>query len=84
MLRLQNRHLSMAFEKWQFEAAEMARSKFLMGGAVQRLLKRQLSMAWEAWQFNAAALARDKFLLAGAAQRMVHRYTPWSDYHILT
>ena len=30
MRRMLMRQLSMAFEKWQFEAAEMARSKFMM------------------------------------------------------
>ena len=35
-----NRKLSMAWEKWQFTAAEMARQQFMMAGAMNRMLKR--------------------------------------------
>ena len=42
--------VSMAFEKWQFESTAMAREKFLLAGAVKRMLMRQLSLAWEQWQ----------------------------------
>ena len=61
----------MAFEKWQHEARAMAREKYMLSGAVQRMLKRQLSMAFEKWQFEAAAMAREKFMLAGAVQRLL-------------
>ena len=42
--RMLKRKLSMAFEKWQFEAAEMARSKFLLSGALKRLQMRKVAM----------------------------------------
>jgi hypothetical protein len=45
--RMVHRKLSMAFEKWQFEAAEAKRQQFMMGGALRRLIHRQLSKAWE-------------------------------------
>ena len=48
--RMRHRQLSMAFEKWQFEAAALARKKFLLAGAVKRMLHRKLSMAFEKWQ----------------------------------
>ena len=51
----------------------MARERFLLAGAVKRMLKRKLSMAFEKWQFTAAALAREKFLLGGALKRLVLR-----------
>ena len=35
-----NRKLSMAWEKWQFTAAEMARQQFMLAGAMNRMLKR--------------------------------------------
>ena len=35
-----NRKLSMAWEKWQFTAAEMARQQFMLAGALNRMLKR--------------------------------------------
>ena len=38
-----NRKLSMAWEKWQFTAAEMARQQFLLAGALTRMLKRKMS-----------------------------------------
>merc|ERR1712166_1600330 len=45
-----NRKLSMAWEKWQFTAAEMARQQFLMQRAINRLRNMKLSCAWEKWQ----------------------------------
>ena len=58
-----NRKLSMAFEKWQFTAAEMARQQFLLAGAMNRMLKRQLSMAFEKWQYEAKEMARGKYMI---------------------
>ena len=68
--RLLKRKLSMAFEKWQFEAAEMARSKYMMGGAIKRMLHRMLSMAWEKWQYTAAQMKAQQALLDELAQSM--------------
>ena len=39
--RMLNRKLSMAWEKWQFTAAEVARQQFML-----RMLNSKLSMAW--------------------------------------
>ena len=61
-----NRKLSMAWEKWQFTAAEVARQQFML-----RMLNSKLSMAWEQWQFVAAEVARQQFMLAGALNRLV-------------
>ena len=43
--RMLNRKLSMAWEKWQFTAAEMARQQFMMQGAINRMLKRE-DVSW--------------------------------------
>ena len=42
---LTHRHLSMAFQKGKFEAAEMARQQYALQGGVKWMLNRQLSMA---------------------------------------
>jgi len=68
-----NRKLSMAFEKWQAEAAQMARGRFLLNGAVTRMRKRKLSMAFEKWQYTAKQLAREQYALGGAVTRMRKR-----------
>ena len=73
MIRMLKRQLSMAFEKWQDEAAQMAREKYMLAGAVKRMLMRQLSMAFEKWQFTANQMAREKYMLAGAMKRMLLR-----------
>ena len=52
--RLRNRQLSMAWEKWQCVAGEMARQQHMTNGAVSRTRKRQVSMAWEKWQYEAS------------------------------
>ena len=38
-----NRKLSMAFEKWQFTAAEMTRQQFMMQGVLDLVHRRALS-----------------------------------------
>ena len=47
---MQNRHLSMAWEKWQEWYAEMKDQQRLMGGALNRMRNFHLSKAWEQWQ----------------------------------
>ena len=42
--RMLKRKLSMAFEKWQYEAEQARRQAFLLAGAVNRLRNRLLSM----------------------------------------
>ena len=48
--RMLHRKLSMAFEKWQFEAAEMKRAQYFLTGAINRMLHRKLSMAFQKWR----------------------------------
>ena len=45
MKRMLHRQVSMAFEKWQYEAAEMARSRYMMGDAVKCLMNKKPSDA---------------------------------------
>jgi hypothetical protein len=68
-----HRKISMAFEKWQYEAACMKAEKFALGGVIRRLINRKLSMAWEQWQQVCAELRHQKFLMGGAVRRMVFR-----------
>jgi hypothetical protein len=63
----------MAFEKWQFEAAEMKRSQYFLSGAINRMLKRKLSMAFEKWQYEAEKLKNERFMISGAIKRMQQR-----------
>ena len=51
----------------------MEHMKFLMQGAVKRMMHRQLSMAWERWQEWYADLKDQQFKVAGALRRMLHR-----------
>ena len=60
----------MAFERWQFAAATLARQKYLAAGAISRMLHRQLSKAFEQWQWVAAEIRRLKHELAEEAARM--------------
>jgi len=62
--RMLLRKLSAAFEKWQYEAAEAARSQYMMGGAIRRMLMRKVSMAFEKWQEAAAELEHTSMLAA--------------------
>ena len=71
--RMLKRKLSMAFEKWQYEAQEAKRSAYLLAGAINRMLKRKLSMAFEKWQYEAQEMKRAKYAMNGAINRMLKR-----------
>ena len=45
MKRITQRHLSMAFEKWQYEAAELKHQQQLLQRGLMQMIKRQLAMA---------------------------------------
>merc|ERR1712086_689034 len=74
----------MAWEKWQFTAAEMARQQFMLAGALNRMLKRKMSQAWEKWQ---ATYAEGKYLahtMGGALTRWMNQklsacFNKWKD-----
>jgi len=68
-----HRELSMAWGKWQYEAAVMKAQKHAMGGAIRRLVHRKLSMAWEKWQYEAACMKAEKKAIFGAITRMLKR-----------
>ena len=68
-----NRKLSMAWEKWQFTAAEMARQQFLLAGALNRMLKRADVAGWEKWQQVYADLKFANGMGGGAIRRMLNR-----------
>ena len=72
-LAWENRKLSMAWEKWQFTAVEMARQQLMMQGALNRMVKRAMSMAWEKWQqvYGDAKVANRNG--GGAINRMLNR-----------
>merc|ERR550514_2086948 len=74
--RMLKRQLSMAWEKWQYEAAQMKHEKFIMGGALNRFRNRLLSMAWEKWQFTAADKALRRFLHA----KMFAAWNMWRSW----
>ena len=50
MKRMMNRKLSMAFEKWQAEAAQMKHEQAMLKKAVMRMVQRQMAMAWSKWR----------------------------------
>ncbi len=54
---MMKRKLSVAWEKWQYEAAVMKAQKFTLGGTIRRSMRRQLSMAWEKMKFYASKMA---------------------------
>jgi hypothetical protein len=71
--------LSMAWEKWQYEAAEAKRLRKLTGGAVRRMLHRQLSMAWEKWQYEATEMKRQQAMLDRARRlRNAKMFAAWN------
>merc|ERR1712166_1444001 len=63
----------MAWEKWQFTAAEMARQQFMMQGVLNRMLKRAMSFAWEKWQQVYADFKLANRMGGGAIRRMLNR-----------
>jgi len=80
----------MAWEKWQFTAAEMARQQHLMAGAVRRMIFRKLSMAWEQWQQvcqemrdqRAAMDAAMRKFLNQALNSAFNRWIEWYDDYV--
>ena len=57
----------------------MAREKYLLAGAVKRLMQRQLSMAWEKWQAEAAQMKHEVETIVEtfiASSSPVHIYVP--------
>jgi len=62
MNRMMKRKLSMAFEKWQYEAQEAKRSQYFLSGAIKRMMNRKLSMAFEKWQYTAAVMKEQERL----------------------
>jgi len=84
--RMMFRHLSMAWEKWQQDAAAYANQMFILKGAVNRMLKRKLSMAWEQWQFVYEDAKRQAFMLSGAIRRLQNRKLSmaWEQWYMFT
>ena len=83
---MRNRLLSMAFEKWQYEAEEAKRLQYVLGGALRRMQNYKMSQAWEQWQYWYAELKAQQFRLAGAIRRMLNRklskgWEQWQWYY---
>jgi len=52
IMRMMNRPLSLAWERYQHWYYELMEQKRRLEGAVRRMLNRNLSMAWEQWQVS--------------------------------
>merc|ERR1712167_355185 len=55
--------LSMAWEKWQFEAEALARQRYMALGALKRMRFYKMSQAWEKWQYTAAMMKEHERLI---------------------
>merc|ERR1719163_627518 len=70
---MRNLKLSQAWEKWQYEAAEMKRQQDLLRRGLMRMIKRKLAMAMQKWRDEAAEAKRLKYAMGGAIRRMLNR-----------
>merc|ERR1711959_519703 len=85
LTRMLNRKLSMAFEKWQYEAAAMKREAYALRGALTRMLNRKFSMAFEKWQFTAAEMANQlaitrRALLTWINKKLAMGFKKWQEF----
>ena len=71
--RMLMRQLSMAFEKWQYEAACMKREREMLDKALRRFIHAKLFAAWNMWRSWAAEMRRQAYIMGGAANRMLKR-----------
>ena len=71
--RMLHRQLSMAWEKWQYEAAEMKRQQEMLDRALRRLRNAKMFAAWNMWRSWAEEMRRQQYLMAGAVRRMILR-----------
>eukprot|EP00656_Telonema_subtile_P045126 TRINITY_DN513_c0_g1_i10.p1 TRINITY_DN513_c0_g1~~TRINITY_DN513_c0_g1_i10.p1 ORF type:complete len:166 (-),score=62.17 TRINITY_DN513_c0_g1_i10:65-562(-) len=71
--RMLNRKLSMAWEKWQFDAAEMAYQQQLIRRGLMRIIKAKLAAAVATWRQQAADAKRAAHMAGGAIRRMLNR-----------
>ena len=62
------RKLSMAFERWQYEAEKLANERRMVKWAIIRMRERQLSKAFNQWWAEAAQLMATK-VTTGSRQR---------------
>merc|ERR1711934_1347992 len=70
--RMLNRKLSMAWEKWQFEAEEMKRQQLLLRG-LMRMIHAKMAAAMATWRQQAADAKRQARTCGGAIRRMLNR-----------
>jgi len=69
--RMLFRKLSMAWEKWQLTAAEMAKQQALLNQAMQRFLGSKMYAAWNQWRSWAVVMRRPQHMMSGALRRML-------------
>merc|ERR1711988_1709380 len=63
LTRMRNRKLSMAWEKWQFEAECMKEEKRLLGGAATRWLRQKLGQAFNTWKERLAEARHQEYMM---------------------
>ena len=66
--RFTHQKMYAAWHTWRDWAAEMRRQRYIMHGAVERMLLAQLNRAfnkWETWRELAQILAKQEYILRG-------------------
>merc|ERR1719182_330369 len=69
--RLLNRKLSMAFEKWQYEAAKMKAEKEALENALHKFRNSKMFAGWNTWRSWAEDMRRQQHAMKGALRRMI-------------
>jgi hypothetical protein len=77
-----NRKLSMAWEKWQFEAEEMKRQQMLLRRAAMKMIMREMAKAFCSWQETAMRLRAEKEAMANALRRFINQkmFAAWNQW----
>jgi len=60
----------MGWNSWRDWASEQRRIRYVLQGAVNRMLKRKLSMAFEKWQYETEKAKEQARMMSGAIKRM--------------
>jgi hypothetical protein len=85
LTRFIKRAMSMAFEKWQFEAEEMKRQQQLLRRGLMRMIMRKLAQAFGWWRDEANAGKRQQDLLRKSMgrwrnQKMSAAFSSWRQW----
>ena len=72
-MRMRNIELGKALNTWYSAYLEEKRQRYVLNGALNRMIKRSLSMAFEKWQMEAATMKSEKALINDMMKKWLKR-----------